>query len=146
MELPLLVAVIVAGVSLVVLVLHVTGASGARTLRDASDVMRALLNDYPDAMDGHVLLSVDGSAGFVLLDGRQTGIVRVTGRHVATRLVRLPEIASVSREGEKVSLNFRELGWSRLDVIMRDKADAERLRAHADPSGAAYAAHENGRS
>ena len=146
MELPVLVAIIVAGVSLVVLVLHVTGASAPRTLRHADDVIEALLQDYPDAMDGHVLVSADGMAGFVLLDHRKTGIVRVSGRHLATRLVNLAEIASATRDGSSVTLHFRELGWSKLTAAMRDEKEAERLRAHADPSGATVANSPEGRS
>lgn len=133
MDLPLLVGLIVVGVGLVALVLHLTGAGRELLLEHKDDVIAALVADHPHALDGHVLLSDDGRCGFVILDESRTGIVRVMGRHLATRIVDREEISKVDRTGTAVHIAFRDFGWSKLVAVMQSVEDAKRLADQIDP-------------
>lgn len=133
MDLPLLVGLIIVGVGLVALVLHLTGAGTALVLEHPDDVIAALVADHPHALDGHVMLSDDGRCGFVILDEARTGIVRVMGRHLATRIVNREEISRVERTGATVHITFRDFGWSKLEAVMPSVEDAKRLTDQIDP-------------
>ncbi len=133
MDLPLLVGLIIVGVGAVALVLHLTGAGKELVLQHPDDVIAALVADHPHALDGHVLLSEDGRCGFVIMDESRTGIVRVMGRHLVTRIVSREEISKVDRTGATVHIAFRDFGWSKLEAMMQSVEDAKRLANQIDP-------------
>ncbi|PHP67967.1 hypothetical protein CSC94_04645 [Zhengella mangrovi] len=131
-----LVAMIVIGLSLVLLALKLSGSGKPRSLSGPGEALEFLRGDYPEVGDGPVVMAADGSSAVLLLPGGLVGIVRVMGRHVATRLVDRSGIASVSRTGPAVvSMAFAEFGWSAMTVRFADEETADRLVAHLGGNG-----------
>lgn len=134
MNLMVLVAIVAGGLAVVFLALRLSGAGDRRRIDSAGEALAILKDDYPKAGEGPVLVTADRSAAFILLPDGSTGIVRVMGRHLATRLVLPRDVRQIRLdEGGMLSLRFRELGWSAMTVRFDDEAGGSRLAAHMQP-------------
>ncbi|MAW87453.1 MAG: hypothetical protein CMJ42_13095 [Phyllobacteriaceae bacterium] len=135
MNLVVLVAIVAAGLAVVFVALRLSGAGRSRSLDSAQDALALLRADYPDVRDGPVLRTADRAAAFVLAPCGRTGIVRVVGRHVATRLVDERDLHSVGlEEPATLRIAFREFGWSAIAARLEDAQAARRLLAHLKPA------------
>lgn len=135
MNLMVLVAIVAGGLAVVFVALRLSGANRSRRLENAEEARALLRADYPDVRDGPVLLTTDRTAAFVLAPCGRTGIVRVMGRHVATRLAGERDLQAVRfEEPATVRIAFRELGWSPITARLENAHSAEGLLAHLKPA------------
>lgn len=134
MNLMVLVAIVAVGLAAVFLALRLSGAGQGRSIDSGAEALAVLQDEYPQAGEGPVVVAADGSAAFVLLEDAAMGIVRVTGRHMATRLVHPRDLRHIRHQADGVvSIGFRELGWSAMTIRFDDSETAARLVAHMTP-------------
>ncbi|MEP9398158.1 hypothetical protein [Mesorhizobium sp. KR2-14] len=113
MSLPVLVAIVVVGISLCVVAVHLTGGSRLATLEGAEDAVRHFHQDFPDEAIRTVRLTADRRTAFMELDGGRTGIVQTFGDRFLTRIITPQEVASALHAGPGVvSIRFRDFTWS----------------------------------
>ncbi|MCO5158223.1 MAG: hypothetical protein M9945_15985 [Aquamicrobium sp.] len=112
MSLGLLVAMVVIGVSGVVLLVHLTGGSRRARLADEAAARARFGVDYPDPAIVAVHLTQDGDAAFLALDDGRVGIVAAVGDRFLTRLVGAADLAGAPRvAGATLMLRLRDFTW-----------------------------------
>jgi len=125
MSLPVLVAIVVVGISLCVVAVHLTGGSRLATLEHADDAARHFHQDFPDEAVRKVRLTADRCTAFMELDGGRTGIVQTFGDRFLTRIITPPDVASALLAGPGVvSIRFRDFTWSGGRFAFADPRDA----------------------
>ncbi|MEP9371640.1 hypothetical protein [Mesorhizobium sp. KR1-2] len=125
MSLPVLVAIVVVGISLCVVAVHFTGGSKWATLDGADDALRHFQQDFPDEAVRKVRLTADRRTAFMELDGGRSGIVQTFGDRFLTRIVTPPDVVSASlAEPSVVSIRFRDFTWAGGRFAFADARDA----------------------
>lgn len=113
MSLPLLVAIVVIGISVGVLAVHFTGGSKIATLADDGHAARLLLADFPNERPGQAHLTQDLQSAFMQLPGGRVGIVQAFGDGFFTRIITAGDIASLRvRDPAILSIRFRDFTWT----------------------------------
>lgn len=125
MNLVVLVAMVVVGVSMVVLLVHVTGGSRRARLADADAARQRFLTDHPDLPVGAVVLTADGDAAFLALDGRLFGLVQAVGSHFLTRLLDGGAMARIARDGASIELALADFTFAGGRYTFASPADAD---------------------
>lgn len=113
MSLPLLVAIVVIGISVGVLAVHFTGGSKIATLVDGEHAARLLLADFPKEKPGKAHLTEDRQSAFMTLPNGRVGIVQAFGDGFFTRIITAGDIASLRlRDPATLSVRFRDFTWT----------------------------------
>lgn len=132
-SLPLLVAMVVVGVSLVVALVHLTGGTVTATLDGDEAVRERFLVDFPDERPVRTFVDASRQNGFLLLQGGRVGIVHAIGDRFLTRIVAaedMLEIRAESRTPPVLSFHFNDFTWPRATVEFADMDSAITI-AHA---------------
>ncbi len=113
MSLPILVTLVVVGITAAVLAVHLTGGSKLSIIRDAAHARDLFAADFPDEHTGEATLTSDRHSAFMTLPGGRTAIVQSFGDGFFTRIVTAADIASISlRDPAIVSIRFRDFTWT----------------------------------
>ena len=112
MDLTLLVAMVVVGVSGVVLIVHLTGGS-RRARLDGEAAARARFGvDFPDLGVETVHLTAAADAAFLALGDGRVGIVQAIGDKFLTRVVAARDLAGAPRvTGATLTLRLKDFTW-----------------------------------
>lgn len=112
MSLPVLVAMVVVGISAVIAAVHFSGGSMSAQLSGADQAQQRFAADYPEATARAVLLTEDGATGFMLLDHGSVGIVHGIGDKYLTRMVARADVLGLDAPDDRtVSLQLRDFTW-----------------------------------
>lgn len=134
MTLPVLVAVVVAGVSLIVLAVHLSGGTRSATLASEDEATNRFLIDYPDARIARCDLSADGGIAVLALEDGTIGLVHPVGSHYLTRHVSPGGFSARIDEANPTSVRLKtgDLTWPRAILNFEDAATAKRVAALFD--------------
>lgn len=112
MGLVLLAVMVVAGVTGVVLAVHLSGGSAPARLDGAEAARRRFAVDFPDLEPGRIHVTATGDAALLALGDGRAGIVRAVGGKFLTRVVAGPDLAGEPQaEGATVRLRLRDVTW-----------------------------------
>lgn len=130
MSLPLLVAMVVVGISAIVLAVHLTGGTRRARLANAEEAVSRFADDFPEHAPGAVRLTTAGSAAFLDLTGGRTGLVQSFGDRFLTRIVSPADVIACRRIGDAtVSLRLADFTLSGGIYEFADAADAAAVAA-----------------
>ena len=135
MNLAILVAMVVVGVSTVVLLVHTTGGSRRSALADAEEASERFSVDYPEAETQGIVLTAGGDAAFIKVEGGRLGVVQVFGSHFLTRLIDARSLARWHRQGATIELVSTDFTWTGGCYVFASSADAERVLAMIESVG-----------
>lgn len=134
MSLPLLVAIVVIGISLTVLAVHFTGGSKVASIDDADLARGIFARDFPDERPHSVVLTGDRQSAFLSLPGGRTGIVQSFGDGYFTRVAVPGDVAALAmRQPATVSIRFRDFTWTGGHFAFADAAAAAAVAQALDP-------------
>jgi hypothetical protein len=132
MSLPLLVIIVVTGISLVVAAVHYSGGSAVLRIDSERQVIDRFNADFPEDKIEQVWRAEDAMTA-VLAFERGAGIVRAIGDKLITR--RIPDHAvSVSRQGKDVTLGLNERIWRGCKITLPTEPDAIKCEAALNQS------------
>ncbi len=121
MSLPILVAMVVVGISAVVAAVHLSGGSAKAQLAGTDHALQRFATDFPDLASRAVLLTEDGGTAFLQLDNGSVGIVRGIGDKFLTRIVTGADVAAVTvRDDRTVALSLLDFTWKGGDFRFTD--------------------------
>lgn len=113
MSLPILVALVVIGITAAVVAVHFTGGSKVSTIRDADHARDLFAADFPDEHTGEATLTTDRHSAFMSLANNRIAIVQSFGDGFFTRTVSASDVASVRlRDPATISIRFRDFTWT----------------------------------
>lgn len=113
MSLPVLVILVVVGITAAVLAVHLTGGSKIATIRDTSHARELFATDFPEERTGDATLTTDRHSAFMTLPGNRVAIVQSFGDGFFTRSVSASDIASITvREPATISIRFKDFTWT----------------------------------
>lgn len=124
MPLPVLVAMVVVGVSLVVLLVHLTGGSRLAEIANAEQATARFLIDYPEAAVERGIVSADRRDAVLELGDGHVGLVHVVGSNFLTRFVSRGEMAARASGQGAVDLLTHDLTWPRAHMTFSDDETA----------------------
>lgn len=129
MPLPVLVVLVVVGISLVVACVWFLDLSKPARLADSGDARRQFAVSFPATKVEEVLVSADGVAAFLLLrGGRRIGLVEAFGARFITRIMRHGDIEPTDNLGEAgVKLHFADFSHPRGRYEFSNAEDRDRL-------------------
>lgn len=109
MSLGMLVAIVSAGIILVVWVVHRSGGSDQPTIDDAGAAIMEFGRAYPMEPIRDVILTDDRRAAFLRLADGRAGFLQVIGRHYFARLLARDAVRVEGLDGDRgLKLEFRE--------------------------------------
>ncbi|GAA2822646.1 hypothetical protein EDC40_105345 [Aminobacter aminovorans] len=130
MSLPVLVAMVVVGISAVVAAVHLSGGSAMARLTGTDQALQRFVADFPDVTARAVVLTEDSGTAFLLLDSGSVGIVRGIGDKFLTRVVTAADVADViTRDDRIISLRLRDFTWKGGDFRFVDAEAADAITA-----------------
>jgi hypothetical protein len=114
----------VGGISLIVLVVWLTGGLRSVTIDDSATVRRHLALDHPEFDLGDLQLAADGrSALAVDRAGHRIAVLFALGDRITIRIVAPGDLAGLRTRGRDLVLNLADLGASWI-VLRLDDAEA----------------------
>lgn len=138
MSLPLLVAIVAVGITLIVVAVHFTGGSKPAVIADADHARSLLLADFPNEQTTRVELTADQRSAFIGLTGDRVGIVQSFGDGFFTRIVSAGDVATIKlREPATVSIRFRDFTWTGGHFIFSSPNAAAAIAAALNPERSA---------
>ena len=134
MSLPLLVAIVVIGISLAVAAVHFTGGSKVAQIAGADEARRIFALDFPDERPYATEITSDRQSAFLSLPGGRTGIVQSFGDGYFTRIASPADVAALNlRPPATVSVRFRDFTWTGGHFSFADAAVAAAVARALDP-------------
>ncbi len=126
MSLPILVAMVVIGITAAVAAVHLTGGSMKARLAGAEHARSRFAEDYPDEIPLAVRITSNAETAFLELEGRRTGIVQVFGDKFLTRVVSAKDIASIDAVRPAViSIRLHDFTWGGGEFRFADDETAD---------------------
>ena len=124
MALPLLLMLVVIGVSLVVGAVHLAGGSKTSQLRDENTALERFAFDFPDFLASKTMLASDHNVA-VLIDEKSAnaGLVVVMGAHSLTRLLDANFLNSVTRSNNGLVLGLADMTLPVVDIVLSNEED-----------------------
>jgi hypothetical protein len=111
MSLPILVAMVVVGITAAVLAVHLTGGSVKARLAGPDQARGRFAEDFPDEAVSAVHITSDAGTAFLELAQGRVGIVQVLGDKFLTRIVAPKDIARINGAGSTVSIDLNDFTW-----------------------------------
>lgn len=113
MSLPILVALVVVGITVAVLAVHFTGGSKIAAIRDSNHARELFAADFPEERTGEATLTTDRHSAFMTLPDDRVAIVQSFGDGFFTRAVSASDIATITvREPAIVVVRFKDFTWT----------------------------------
>ena len=124
MTLPLLLLLVVVGVSLVVGAVHLAGGSKASALLDETAALERFSVDFPEFMSTKTVLASDHNVA-VLINDRSVnaGLVVVMGAHSLTRILDANFLNSVTRSDKGLVLGLADMTLPVVDMVLSNEED-----------------------
>lgn len=136
MSLPVLVAMVVVGVSAIVIAVHLTGGTARAVLADAAAARTRFLVDYPDEEIAAVYLTGDRTAAFLELANGHVGLVHTIGDSFFTRCLTPADVKSMSRDGTTaLALRLHDFTWAGDVFHFADEETRSRIEMLFAPHG-----------
>ncbi len=128
MTLPLLLLLVVIGVSLVVGAVHLAGGSKISALTDENSAIERFAVDFPEFVSTKIVLSSDHNVA-VLINDRSVnaGIVVVMGAHSLTRILDADFLNSVTRSDKGLVLGLADMTLPVVDIMLSDTQVVEEI-------------------
>ncbi|CAM5610244.1 hypothetical protein MAUB1S_10355 [Mycolicibacterium aubagnense] len=134
-SLPVLVVMVVVGISMAVAAVHFTGGSRVMRLVDAGQAMDRFAVDFPDLTPGTIQLTENGDTAFIDLGDGRTGIVHVIGDRFLTRVVAPSEIEFARLGNDRIlTLRFKDFTWREGRFAFTDAETASAVFMALDPN------------
>lgn len=133
MSLPVLVALVVVGISLVVAAVHFTGGSKVAAMDDEDHARQIFALDFPDEKPGEVMITSDRHSAFLPLPGERCGMVQSFGDGFFTRIVGGKDIASITLREQGLSIRFRDFTWTGGHFRFAEEGPAQRIAKLLEP-------------
>jgi hypothetical protein len=111
MSLAILVPMVIAGVTLIVALIHWSGLSTRAEIASASVARERFLLDYPKAGIFRVDLTADGRAAFLALGDGTTGLVETFGDRMVTEMLGRGNVAFAYAEGPRLIVQGKDYTW-----------------------------------
>jgi uncharacterized protein involved in tellurium resistance len=112
MSLTLLVVMVVAGITAIVVAVHMTGGTTTAALNDEEAARRRFADDFGDIGVDRVWLTESRNAAVLELDDGRAGVVSALGDRFLTRIVSAGDPAiGAEADGRTVSLNIDDFTW-----------------------------------
>jgi hypothetical protein len=113
MSLPILVLLVVVGITAAVLAVHLTGGSKIAAIRDSAHARDLFAADFPDEPTGEASLTTERHSAFMTLPGERVAIVQSFGDGFFTRIVSVADIATIAvRDPATISIRFKDFTWT----------------------------------
>lgn len=112
MSLPILVALVVGGISLIVLAIHLTGGTRNAALQTAAEAVARFTADFPEEIVSRAVIAGDGLSAFLELTGGRTGIVQSVGDRFLTRIEAPGDVVVEKTAGSGLRLRTHEFSWA----------------------------------
>ncbi len=136
MGLPILVAIVVIGITATVLAVHFTGGGKRARIADEEAARAIFRTDHPDILLGDVALTRDAQSAFLALPGDGIGVVHVLGDGYLTRVFSRKDVGRAAfNEPATVSLRFRDFTWTGGNFTFADATTARWVAAALEPAG-----------
>lgn len=130
MSLPLLVAMVLVGISTIVLAIHLTGGTRRAVLDSAEEAARRFAEDFPEEPVAAVRLTASADAAFLELVRGRLGLVQSFGDRFLTRVVASDDVIACRRIGnDTVSLRLADFTLSGGIYVFADPRDADAVAA-----------------
>ena len=143
MSLPILVAMVVVGISAVVAAVHLSGGSARARLSGADQALQRFATDFPDVTANAVFLTEDGDTAFLQLDNGTVGIVHGLGDKFLTRIVTEADVSAFNAIDDKtVSLRLGDFTRKGGNFRFTDSEAAGAVMAAVSGKSDAYGARE----
>ncbi len=128
MTLPLLLLLVVIGVSLVVGAVHLAGGSTTSSLLDEEKVHERFAIDFPEFTSTKIVLASDHNVA-VLINDRSAiaGLVVVMGAHSLTRKLDAGFLNSVTRSDTGLVLGLADMTLPVVDIVLFDTQVVEEI-------------------
>ena len=124
MTLPLLLLLVVIGVSLVVGAVHLAGGSKNSSLLDENKALERFAFDFPDFECSRVVLASDHNVAVLINDrSANAGLVVVMGAHFLTRILDADFINSVTRSDNGLVLGLADMTLPVVDIVLSNEED-----------------------
>jgi hypothetical protein len=124
MALPLLLLLVVVGVSLVVGAVHLAGGSKISQLQDKNAALERFAFDFPDFTASKTLLALDHNVAVLTNDKSAiAGLVVVMGTHSLTRLLDADILNSVTRSNKGLALGLSDMTLPIVDIVLSSEED-----------------------
>lgn len=112
MSLPILVAMVVIGITAAVLAVHLTGGSAKARLAGPDQARNRFAEDFPDEAVLAVRLTSEAETAFLELGDERMGIVQVFGDKFLSRIVSHRDIARIAAPRQAVvSIRLHDFTW-----------------------------------
>jgi len=133
MNLLVLVAMVVVGVSAIVLAVHMTGGSVRANIADAEAARLRFAVDHPDAGVERVVLTADRGTAFLAIEGGMLGLVEAVGDRFLTRMLGAGDILSMVRRDEvTMDITAGDFTWRGGQYRFDAAAEADAVAAMID--------------
>ena len=126
MSLPLLVAMVVVGISAIVLAIHLTGGTRRARLDSSGEAIARFREDFPEEPVTVVRLTASGDTAFLELSAGRTGLVQSFGDRFLTRVIAPRDVIACRHIGDStVSLRLADFTLGGGIYTFADDRDAE---------------------
>lgn len=146
MSLTLLVVMVVAGITAIVVAVHLTGGTRTAALEDAEAARRRFADDFAEIPVRQAWLTEDRRTAFMALEDGRIGLVAALGDRFLTRIVGSADRAGQPAvDGRTVKLRLDDFTWRGGSFTFRSEEEARAVAAlFADPRQRAQGAEAHG--
>ncbi len=122
MTLPLLLLLVVIGVSLVVGAVHLAGGSKISALDDENSALERFSVDFPEFVSTKIVLASDHNVAVLINDrSDNAGLVVVMGAHSLTRILDANFLNSVTRSDKGLVLGLADMTLPVVDIVLSNE-------------------------
>lgn len=118
--LPLLLGIIVGGITALLAALHWVGWSTPATLEGEQVARTQFALDHPDRVVTDVVVGTDGAAALLALADGGLGLVVVLGDRFVHRLLGSGSLAALRVDPDAVHLRLADVGFPRASLVVPD--------------------------
>ncbi len=133
-SLPILVVMVVVGISMAVAAVHFTGGSRTIRLADVEQALDRFALDFPEIKAGAVQLTENGDTAFIDVTNGDVGIVHAVGDRFLTRIVTPAEIDLASLDNKVLTLRLKDFTWRGGRFTFADIGAARAIATKLDPN------------
>ncbi len=135
MSLPVLVVLVVVGITAIVLAVHLTGGTRDAALAGEAAARERFVLDHPREQPTVICLTETGDAAFLDLGAGRTGIVQSVGGHFLTRIVSSADVVRVDRPSPaELAVTSRDYTWRGGRFGFASAEDARRISERLAPA------------
>jgi hypothetical protein len=127
--LPILGAIVVGGVTGVVLLTRLVGWAKPERLRSLDEAFARFVHDEPEAQMEEGVLADNHMAALLKLKGEGVGVVLVMGDKQTTRRLSPDLVKGVKKRSDGFRIRLRDPGFPRVDIKMADASAVEKWTA-----------------